>query len=152
VALKQCDKALPILAKALSLDSEDAEVYHNIGACHQDKGTRGRDRELLKEAVDHFERALRYDRRRADTYYRLGMSYFDLDEGRRAARALTAATHLAKGKEPWLADAYLNLGYIQRNRNKNKEAAEAFEAYLDLSSKKDSAQEEEVRRLLLILR
>jgi TolA-binding protein len=101
--------------------------------------------------VDHLEDATRYDRKNAEAHYRLGNSYLVLHEDRKAAKALTQATQLAGGEEPWLMKAYLDLGYLQRDRGKKSEAVRAFQAYIDMGPK-ESNQVDEVKMFLLQLR
>ena len=144
IQIKSYDKARTALEKVLERWPRNPDAFHHLGVIER------RNNEL-KKAVDYFERALRYDRERADSYHELGQAYFDLDKQRRAAKALTLATRLAKPDTPWLTQAYLNLGYAEYSRSNRRQAIDAWEAYL-ARNPSSQAQVNEVKKLLLRLK
>lgn len=144
---REFQKALELLANARKLDAKDPLVHFYLGVCYQAQGDD-------KRAAESLRTSLRYDSRHAEAHYRIGRSYFELSELSDAAAALDRATDLAKGDEPWLPRAYLDLGYVQRSRSKRREAIRAWQKYLTHvpEDQDNSAETKEVKRLLMGLR
>jgi tetratricopeptide (TPR) repeat protein len=143
-------RAIEELEETRKLAPQNASVFHYLGEAYQQQ-------EDHKQAVSYFRTALQYDRQRAETHYRMGKSYIELNKERDAAGFLTDATALARrqgGPTPkWLEDAYYELGYVQRSLSKRGQAIEAWKAYLELVPPEKQKQNEvvEVKRLLMSL-
>jgi tetratricopeptide (TPR) repeat protein len=136
-------EALAELTRALALAPDDPLVHAGIGDCHLAMGNN-------RDAVRSLTLAARLDGNRASVHYSLGRAYYELDKPRDAAGALGAAVRLARGKEPWLTEAYRLLGYAERTRGGRAAAISAWREYL-ARAPEQSAEVMDVKRLLLRL-
>lgn len=146
-------KALTPLLQANQLDGRDADVLYLIGVAYQEQ-------HQYKAAVAWLERSIE-GKPRAEADYRLGLCQLELEQGARAAAALTRATAVALAEEkkggekaekiPWLTEALYLLGRVEHDRRNEGAARRAWEGYL-ARNPSNLPQVDEVKRLLLGIR
>ncbi len=147
---REAPKALTALLQANQLDGADGDILYLIGVAYQELHE-------YKAAVAWLERSLQV-KPRPEAEYRLGLAQLELEQGTRAAAALTRATSGAlavekKGAEKvaWLTEALYLLGRVEHDRRNEAAARRAWETYLERSPT-NLPQVDEVKRLLLGLR
>ncbi len=151
IARREFPKALKLLEEVEKSDPRNPLVQFHLGECLQAQ-------DQHRAAVRHFEESLRRAPKRAMTHYMLGRSARELDDLRDASKALILATNLARrGPErdaPWVTDAFLELGYIERSRSQRRSAIKAWDAYLKRvpEDQRNSLEVKEVRKLLMSLK
>lgn len=116
------DSALIYSKKACMLDSTFAMPQYNYGASAQAAN-------LLEEAVLHYTKAIQLDRKYSFAYFNLCLVYYFKKQYGEAKQMILNYLEM----EPADADAWVNLGEIERKLNNPDEAKNAFQKALNIA-------------------
>jgi serine/threonine protein kinase/Flp pilus assembly protein TadD len=108
-------QAEELYRKALSLKSDDAKIWANLGAVLNDTGR-------YMEAVKCIEESARLDSKHATTYYNLGIALVGLNRLADAEKAYRKALELDEN----YAHAHCNLGGVLRRQGRFQEALACY--------------------------
>jgi len=116
IQLKQFEKAIVWLNKAISINPNNHSVFNNLGVCYK---------ELKKynEALSNFQNAIKIKPDYAEAYNNLAIIYKSLENYKEAIKNYNKAIRL----KPDYAEAYNNLGLILLKSKDLKEAKKYFQ-------------------------
>jgi predicted O-linked N-acetylglucosamine transferase (SPINDLY family) len=116
IQLKQFEKAIGWLNKAISINPNNHSVFNNLGVCYK---------ELKKynEALSNFQNAIKIKPDYAEAYNNLAIIYKSLENYKEAIKNYNKAIRL----KPDYAEAYNNLGLILLKSKDLKEAKKYFQ-------------------------
>lgn len=115
-------KAEEYLRKAIALQSNNAELYNNLGLVLQGMGR-------IDEAVEFFQKAISLNPNLADAYYNLGNIFRELWNIDKAIECYQRSIQLDNGNY----DAYVNLGIALKERGNLDEAILSYQKALNLN-------------------
>jgi len=125
--------------KALSIKSDYADAYYNMGNAHKDQGK-------FDKAILSYKKALSIKPDYADAYYNLGTA---LQKQRKPEEAIEAYKKTLSIKPDYL-DAYYNMGTIFQDQIKPEEAIEAFSNVLSIKPDDETARTQKLHQQGLI--
>ncbi len=125
---KQFDEAITCYQRALEMNPELVEAYHNLAWVFQEKNQ-------LDEAITYYQKALNLNPTLADAYYNLGTIFQDRKQFDEAINLYQKALQC----NPALADAYYNLGTIFQDRKQFDEAIGLYQKAVQLNPRLESA-------------
>ena len=116
IQLKEFEKAIVWLNKAISINPNNHSVFNNLGVCYK---------ELKKynEALNNFQNAIKIKPDYAEAYNNLAIIYKSLENYKEAIKNYNKAIRL----KPDYAEAYNNLGLILLKSKDLKEAKKYFQ-------------------------
>ncbi|MCD6516903.1 MAG: sulfatase-like hydrolase/transferase [Candidatus Aminicenantes bacterium] len=121
-------KALEALDKAVSIDSDFASTYNNMGNAYLSIYLNTKNEQELQKAIENYQKAVEFNPEDAAAYNGLGAVYKQLGDLDKAVKAWEQSLSI----DPEYGLPLYNLGYIHMERGNNKEALRHFVRYLDL--------------------
>jgi len=125
---QEYSKALEALNKAVSIDSDFASTYNNLGNAYLSIFLNTKNEQELQKSIKNYKRAVEFNPEDAVAYNGLGAAYKQLGDLDKAVEAWEQSLSI----DPEYGLPLYNLGYIHMERGNNKEALEYFVKYLDL--------------------
>jgi tetratricopeptide (TPR) repeat protein len=115
--------AIPLLQKAIDLDSAYARAYYNLGVAYHRL-------HKLGQAISAYERSVEIRPYYYKPVYNLGLLYFTIDDYQGALQWFTRATKIRRSQES--APAHYNLGLVYTRLGKTKQAQNSYREALRL--------------------
>jgi len=152
------EEAIKPLQAAINLNKTSSEVMYNMGLAYY--GLRSKNAIYKKTAAEWFEDALRGQpelslAERAETQFKLGDLYFDLNKPPQSAGAFDKATKLGEQMEKdlgvapkWLTDTYFRLGQVYEGMNNGAAQKNAWERFMARSPDPTSSSAKEAKTWL----
>ncbi|MBM4137690.1 MAG: tetratricopeptide repeat protein [Nitrospira sp.] len=119
---KQFDEAITCYQRALQMNPQLIEAYHNLAWIFQEKNQ-------TDEAITYYQKALNLNPALADAYYNLGTIFQDRKQFDDAITFYQKALEI----DPTLADAYYNLGILFQQRKQFDKAIEFHQKALQFN-------------------
>jgi tetratricopeptide (TPR) repeat protein len=122
VEAKNVDEAFRCFSEAISLDSNLAEAYNNLGILLSDLNR-------YEEAETNYRKAIELNPLDTTSYYNLGALLKDLKRNEEAEISYRKAIEL----NPSYANAYCNLGVLLKDLKRGEEAEASFRNAIELN-------------------
>ena len=121
-------KALEALDKAVSIDSDFATTYDNMGNVYLSIYLNTKNEQELQKAIENYKKAVEINPDNAVAYNGLGAAYRESGDMDKAIEAWEQSLAI----DPEYGLPLYNLGYSHMNRGENKKALKYLSKYLDL--------------------
>lgn len=119
------DKALTALEQALSIDEKFALAYRNIGNINLTRFQNSKSQEILRKAIQNYEKAIELEPDYGAAYNSLGVAYKEAGKTDEAIRCWKTAYEL----RPDVGYPLLNLGLAYLEKGNKTQALDYFEKY-----------------------
>ena len=119
--LGKLDEAIEAYKKAISVKSDSAKAYNNMGVALKEQ-------QKLDEAIEAYKKAFEINPEYAEAYYNMGVILQQQSKLDKALEAYKKALSI----NPNDADAYNNVGTTLQNQGKLEEAIEAYKKALSI--------------------
>jgi hypothetical protein len=124
-------KAIEFLNKTINLKPDYADAYHNLANTQIELYKKDNNQDYLKQALDNYQLAIKYNPTLWQSYQGLGIIYFNFKEFEKAAEYINDAIKI----NPLNLNLQYNLGIIYLNSGQTEKAREIFLNILKIDPK-----------------
>lgn len=137
---KKYQTASDLLKKVISEKPDHAVAASLLGDSYLFQGK-------YELAIQYYRRAVELTEKPAKEKYRIGQAYIGLEKGKEAYRSFKEAVEI----DPWLKQAYFQMGYVQLVFFRNKDSVIShWQKFIEIAP--DDVQYEKIKRILKMLR
>ena len=123
---KDYQKAIEVLSRAIQLKPNYADAYHNLASSQTALYSQEKNEEYLKQAIDNYYLAIKYNPFLWQSHQNLGVIYFNIKQYDKAVEQLNKAIEI----NPSNLNLQYNLGIIYLNSGDTQKAKEILSSVL----------------------
>lgn len=123
---KDYQKAIEVLSRAIQLKPGYADAYHNLASSQTALYSQEKNEEYLKQAIDNYYLAIKYNPLLWQSHQNLGVIYFNIKQYDKAVEQLNKAVEINSSN----LNLQYNLGIIYLNSGDTQKAKEIFSSIL----------------------